>query len=63
MIDDINDIEVYVSPRRYRTLSLAWDDGIAALARVTGSLRDDDVLTGQTRKGPVEHLSRLNSRR
>jgi hypothetical protein len=40
IVDEVNGREVYRSPDRFRTLSLAWDDGRSALDHLAGSGKD-----------------------
>jgi hypothetical protein len=42
LVDDITREEVRVSFRRFRTLSLAWDDGVSALGHLTRHPDGDD---------------------
>jgi hypothetical protein len=42
LVDDVNGNEVRRSPRRFRTLSLAWDDGVSVLGNLTRAPDDDE---------------------
>ena len=42
LVDDVSGREVHRSPRRFRTLSLAWDNGVSALARLPRAPDDND---------------------
>jgi hypothetical protein len=42
LVDDVTSNEVRRTPRRFHTLSLAWDDGVSFLGRLTRAPDDDE---------------------